>query len=144
MQRKFNGVYYILSIPQKMGLPGGAVVKNLPANAGNARDTGSIPGLGSSPGEGNGNPLQYSCLGNPMDRGAWWATIRGVTKSQTRLSTHLVHLYLNKAAIFFKKKRTTVYSLFLILGISGMLNTCRGPLGFMEMENYLGYCSCSS
>ena len=128
-----------------MGLPGGAVVKNLPANAGNARDTGSIPGLGSSPGEGNGNPLQNSCLGNPMDRGAWWATIRGVTKSQTQLSTHLVHVYLNKAAIFLKKKkRTTVYSLFLILGISGTLNTCRGPLGFMEMENYLGYCSCSS
>ena len=77
------------------------MVKNLPANAGNARDTGSIPGLGSSPGEGNGNPLQNSCLGNPMDRGAWWATIRGVTKSQTRLSTHLVHVYLNNAAIFF-------------------------------------------
>ena len=54
-----------------MGLPGGAVVKNLPANAGNTRDTGSIPGLGRSSGEGNWNPLQYSCLGNPMDRGAW-------------------------------------------------------------------------
>ena len=87
-----------------MGLPGGAVVKNLPANAGNTRDTGSIPGLGRSSGEGNWNPLQYSCLGNPMDRGAWWATIHGVAKSQTQLSTHLVHLYLNKAVIFFKKK----------------------------------------
>ena len=53
-----------------MGLPGGPVVKNLPANAG---DAGSIPGLGKSPGEGNGNPLQYSCLKNPMDRAAWWA-----------------------------------------------------------------------
>ena len=53
------------------GFPGGSVVKNPPANA---RDAGSIPGLGKSPGEGNGNPLQYSCLGNPMDRGAWWAT----------------------------------------------------------------------
>ena len=52
--------------------PGGSVVKNLPANAG---DTGSILGLGRYPGEGNGNPLQYSCLRNPMDRGAWWATI---------------------------------------------------------------------
>ena len=49
-------------------------------------DLGSIPGLGRSPGEGNGNPLQYSCLENPMDRGAWWATVHGVTKSQTRLS----------------------------------------------------------
>ena len=50
-----------------------------------ARDPGWIPGLGRSPGEGNGNPLQYSCLGNPMDRGAWWATAHGDSKSQTRL-----------------------------------------------------------
>ena len=59
------------------------VVKNLPANAGDIRDPGSIPGLGRSSGEGHGNPLQYSCLENPMDRGAWWATIHGVAKSQT-------------------------------------------------------------
>ena len=52
------------------GLPGGTVVKNLPANAGDAGDAGSIPGSGKSPGEGNGNPLQYSCLKNSMDRGA--------------------------------------------------------------------------
>ena len=65
------------------GFPGGSVVKNLPANAG---DMGLIPGLGRSPGEGNGNPLQYSCLGNPMDREAWRAAVPGVTKSQTRLS----------------------------------------------------------
>ena len=71
-----------------MGFPSGAVVKNPPANAGDARDTGSIPGLGRSPGEGNDNPLQYSCLGNPMDRGAWQATVPGVTKNQTRLNTH--------------------------------------------------------
>ena len=58
-------------------------LKNLPANA---RDPGSIPGLGRSPGGGHGNPHQYSCLQNPMDRGAWWATVHGVTKSQTRLS----------------------------------------------------------
>ena len=57
-----------------MGFPSGAVVKNPPANAGDARDTGSLPGLGQSPGEGNDNPLWYSCLGNPMDRGAWQAT----------------------------------------------------------------------
>ena len=55
----------------------------MPANAGDARDTSLIPGSGRSPGGGNGNPLQYSCLGNPMDRGAWWATVHGVTKSQT-------------------------------------------------------------
>ena len=52
------------------------VVKNLPANAGDVRDSGLIPGSGSSSGEGNGNPLQYACLENPMDRGAWWATVR--------------------------------------------------------------------
>ena len=56
------------------------------ASAYNVGDLGSIPGLGRSPGEGNGNPLQYSCLENPMDRGAWWATVRGVTKSWIRLS----------------------------------------------------------
>ena len=55
-------------------------------SAHNARDPGSIPGSGRSPGRGNGNPLQYSCLENSMDGGAWWATIRGVAKSQTRLS----------------------------------------------------------
>ena len=60
-----------------LGFPGDSVVKNPPANAG---DMGSIPGLGRSPREGNGNPLQYSCLGNPMDRGARWATVHGVTK----------------------------------------------------------------
>ena len=59
------------------------VVKNLCANAGDKRDSGSIPGLGRSPGGGHGNPLQYSCLENPMDRGAWWATVHRVTKSQT-------------------------------------------------------------
>ena len=59
------------------------VVKNLPANSGDIKDVGSIPGLGRSPGEGNGNPLQYSCLENPMDRGAWRAAIHGVAKSRT-------------------------------------------------------------
>ena len=63
------------------------MVKNLPANIGDARDVGSIPGVGRSSGEGNGNPVQYSCLGNPMDRGAWWATVQGITKSQIRQHT---------------------------------------------------------
>ena len=61
------------------------VVKNLPANAQDLRDAGSVPGSGRSPGEGNGNPLQYSCLENPMDRGTWRVTVHRVTKSQTRL-----------------------------------------------------------
>ena len=59
------------------------MVKNMPASAGDTRDMGSIPKSGKSPGEGNGNPLQYSCLENPMDRGVWWATVHGVTNSQT-------------------------------------------------------------
>ena len=66
-----------------MGFPGGSVVKNPPANTG---DAGSIPGPGRFPGEGNGNPLQHPCLENPMDRGAWWAIVLGVAKSQTLLS----------------------------------------------------------
>ena len=57
------------------------VVKNPPANAGDIRDTGSIPGSGRFPGEGHDNPLQYSCLNNPMDRGALWATVHGVTEN---------------------------------------------------------------
>ena len=64
------------------------MVRNPLANAEDAVDMGSIPELGRPPGEGNGNPLQYSCLGNPMDRGAWQATVHGVAESQTRLSTH--------------------------------------------------------
>ena len=63
-------------------MPGGSDGK---ASAYNAGDSGSIPGLGRSPGEENGNPLQYSCLENSMDGGAWWATVHGVTKSRTRL-----------------------------------------------------------
>ena len=62
------------------------VVKNLPDNEGDIRDGDSIPGLGSSPGEGNGKPLQYSCLENAMDRGAWRAIVHGVAKSQTQLT----------------------------------------------------------
>ena len=81
-----------------MGFPGGSEVK---ASACTAGDLGSIPGLGRFPGERNGNPLQYSCLENPMDRGAWWATVHGVAKSQTRLSdftftfTFHIHKYIS-------------------------------------------------
>ena len=64
------------------------VVKNQPASAGDIRDVGLIPGSGRFPGGRNGNQVQYSCLENSMDRGAWWATVHGVAKSQTQLSTH--------------------------------------------------------
>ena len=70
------------------------VVKNLPANTGDIRDAGLIPGLGRSRGGGHGNPLQYSCLENPMDRGAWRATVHRVAKSQTRLKQHSTRAHL--------------------------------------------------
>ena len=84
---------------------GGSVVKIMPANAGYA---GAIPGLGRSPGEENSNPLQYSCLGNPMDRGAWRATDHGVAKSRTQLSDNntlwggMVNTFLEVFRLFLK------------------------------------------
>ena len=72
-----------------MGFPGGAVVKNLPAKAGDARDVGSIPGSGRSPRGGHSNPLQYSCLENSMDRGAWQATVHEVAKSWSDTAVHM-------------------------------------------------------
>ena len=66
-----------------LGFPDGTVVKNLPANTGDARDVSSIPGSGRSPGKESGNPLQYSCLENFTDRGAWQDTVHGITKSWT-------------------------------------------------------------
>ena len=71
---------------QKQGVPGSSGGKESVCNAEAAEDTGMIPGLGRSPGGGNGNPVQSSCLKNPMDRGAWRATVHGVAKSQTQLS----------------------------------------------------------
>ena len=70
-----------------MGFPGSSVVKNTPANAGDTGDAGSILGLGRSPGGANGNPLQYSCLENPIDSRTWQAIVRRVAESQTLLST---------------------------------------------------------
>ena len=82
---------------QSVGFPGGSEGK---ASACSAGDLGSIPGSGRSPGEGNGNPLQYSCLGNPMDGGAWWATVHGVAKSRTRLSERLHPVLFTDLTIF--------------------------------------------
>ena len=77
-----------VAIDSKMGFPGGSMGKNQPANTGGTRDLHLILGLGRSPGVGNSNSLQYSCVENSMDRGAWQATVHGAEKSQTRLSTH--------------------------------------------------------
>ena len=78
------------AIHPRIGFTGGTVVTNLPANAGDERDAGLIFGSGRFPGVGNGNLLQYSCLGNPVDRGAWQATVHGVAELDMtgRLSTH--------------------------------------------------------
>ena len=74
-----------------MGFPGDSVVKNPSANAGDVGDLALIPGSGRSPGRGNGNPLQCSCLDNPMDRGPWWAIVHRVTQSWTRLKQLMTH-----------------------------------------------------
>ena len=93
------------------------VVKNLPANIKGPRHIWSLSGSGRSPGEGNGNPLQYSCLENSMDTGAWWATVHGVAESQTQLSNwaHLrVTLFRNSCIIFVKtEKEWKSYFIFL-------------------------------
>ena len=77
------------------GFPGSSVVKDPPANSGDVRDVGSIPGSGRSPGGGHGHPLQYSCLENAMDRGAWWATVYGVAESQARLKLLSMNPHMN-------------------------------------------------
>ena len=91
-------IQFCLQLYKNLGFPGGSVVRNPPASAG---AMGSIPGLGRSPGEGNGNLLRYSSLGNPMDRGAWRVTIHGVTKSQTQLSDSTTTIHKN---LYVKKK----------------------------------------
>ena len=86
---------YEAVVTTSWGFPGAVVVKNPPANAGDIREAGSIPGLGRCPGEGNGNPFQYSCQENPMDRGAWQAMVHSIAKNRTRLKqlsrhTHII------------------------------------------------------
>ena len=76
------------------------VVKNLPDDAGNLRDVGSIPESGRSPGGGHGNPLQYSCLENPVDRGAWWAMVHRVTNCWTQLKRLGTHTQMLCSCIF--------------------------------------------
>ena len=100
--------------------PGGSEGK---ASAGDVEDPGSIPGSGRSPGEGNGNSLQYSCLENLMDRGAWWATVHGVTKSQTRLNdythTHTcIHCIYIAVTKFLKNLSMLTCNLMLLVGES--------------------------
>ena len=112
-------------------------IKNLPANAGDVKDKGSIPEQGRSPGEGNGKPLQYSCIENPMDRGAYWAIVHRVTKSRTRLKqlhmhacTHThTHTHIQREQFAQRSRRD--FQLFLILVqaliICSLLTGCPHP-----------------
>ena len=84
----FIKIRHCFSLSLVKAVTSGAVIKNLPTDGEDAGDAGLIPGLGRSPGVGNGSPLQYSCLVNSMDRGAWQATVHGVAKSRRRVSTH--------------------------------------------------------
>ena len=86
------------NIHMYLGFPGGVVVKNSPDKAGDTGDLGSTPGSGKSPGGGRGNPLQYSCLGNPLNRGTWWTTVHGVSKNWTLLK-RLSFIEFDKAVI---------------------------------------------
>ena len=95
-----------------LGFPGGSESK---ASACSAGDPGSIPGLGRSPGEGNGTPLQYACLENPMDGGAWWAAVHGVAKSRTGLSDFTFTFHFHAL-----EKEMATHSSVLALRIPGM------------------------
>ena len=104
-------LYWLKSCYNKTGgFAGSSVVKNPPANAG---DMGSIPGLGRSPGGGRGKLLHYSCLENSMDRGAWWATVHGIAKSQTQLSTHATCLL---KTVVFQLSAVLVVKLDVFIG----------------------------
>ena len=115
------------------------MVKNLSANAGDIRDMNSIPGLGRSPRGGHGNLLQYSCLENPMDKGAWWAAVQGVTKSRTWLRwltththTHILYVYMMESQR--DRKGALTASWFHMLGFGGHI---RFPNKKLEAESIL-------
>ena len=95
-----------------VGFPGSSVGKEFFCSAGDTGDMGSIPGWERSPGEVNGSPLHYSCLENPMDRGAWWATVHGVSKSWTRLKELTVHTHAHTHTCIFYSMFKTIHLTF--------------------------------
>ena len=98
-----------------LGSPGGSVVKNSPASAGDTGDAGLIPLSGRSPGGGNSNPLQYSCLENPMDGGAWWAVVHRVAKRRTQPSM-LAHVLIFRTKLYFQVIMSIFLQIFLNIG----------------------------
>ena len=119
--------YYIVLYTGTGGFTGGSVVKNPPANEGNVA---LIPGSGRLPAGGSGNPLQYSCLENPMDSGSWWATVHGVAKSQTRLSDWALH-----------KAQTGI--IFLFIYFHWRLITLQYCSGFCHTSTWISHgCTC--
>ena len=110
--------------------PGGSVVNNPPANAG---DVGSIPGLGRYPGRANGNPLQYPCLGNPMDRGAWWATVQGGAKESDTTSWLNNNNSLYLASDLMADHND---SLKLVAEFSGFFLILSPPLGWVTLSYF--------
>ena len=126
---------------EDLGFLGGLVVKNQPANVGDIRDTGSIPGWGRSPGGGHGNPLQYSCLENPIVREARQATVHGFTKSQTRLSTEHAwdrrkwQIYLQSLEYFHSWRSIHwLSSCQACLGVNGRFHTVWIPQGRVPLH----------
>ena len=127
------------------------VLKDPPTDAGDVRDAGSIPGSERSPGEGNGNPLQYSCLENPMDRGAWWATVHGVTKrhhwsdlAHTHVTDYiftwfLVNLYsLSSHQKAYFIRGTLLHSLFYIWFFIRWQVQSKRWVNMAEMDEWVG------
>ena len=103
------------------------MVKNPSANTGDLRDSVSVPGSGRSPGEGHGNPLQYSCLENPMDGGGWWATVHGVARSRSRLSDFTFTFHFHEMG-----KETATHSSVLAWRIPGTAE----PGGLLSMGSH--------
>ena len=121
-----------------MGFPSDEMVKNRPTNVGDTGDTSLISGSGRSPGVGHGNPLQCSCLGNPMDRGAWRAVVHGVIKSQTRLNDWAAAFFLKPLSYlnnseYLLDMSWSVTGIFVILWISTMLS--KGLQNFLKMTH---------
>ena len=109
------------------------MAKKPPANAGDTRDAGSVPGSGRSPGGGNGNPHRYSCLKNSMDRGAWWSSVRSVAKSpqRRRESDTNEHLSMHHACLMYLSGEV------LIIGLQGFMDTRGGKRRGLEISKGL-------